>query len=93
MRSSVSRDFDRDYEEAKPLSRANSGRKAAFAATLLAGLVLAVLGFILSAPIGPASGPAISDPQVTGAPIMFVLGVVLIFVSPAVYELYPGQDE
>lgn len=62
-------------------------RKNWFAVTLLAGIVLAVLGFFLSAPIGPTDGPVYSNPRVDFAPLIFVLGVVVSFMSAVVYEL------
>ncbi len=64
-------------------------RKSMFLLTLLGGLTLAVLGFFLSAPIGPPIGPEISDPRLEFAPAIFVLGVVLVFSSAIVYELTP----
>ncbi len=57
------------------------------ALTLLAGTVLVVLGFFLSAPIGPTTEPVYSNPRVDFAPLMFVVGVVLIAGSAVVYEL------
>ncbi len=62
-------------------------RTTLFIMTLLAGVALAVLGFFLSAPIGAPSGPVISSPRMDFAPLLFVLGVVLIFSSAVVYEL------
>ena len=62
-------------------------RNTLFLLTLLSGLTLAVLGFFLAAPIGPTDGPAISNPRVDFAPLMFVAGVILIFSSALVYEL------
>lgn len=57
------------------------------ALTLLAGVVLVVLGFFLSAPIGPTTEPVYSNPRVDFAPLMFVVGVVLMAGSAVVYEL------
>ena len=62
-------------------------RRTWFAVTLLAGIMLAVLGFFLSAPIGPTEGPVYSNPRVDFAPLIFVAGVVLSFMSAVVYEL------
>jgi hypothetical protein len=58
-----------------------------FVLTLLAGVTLAVLGVALSAPIGATTSPAISNPRVEFAPMMFVAGVTLMFGSAVVYEL------
>lgn len=67
-------------------------RKGMFLLTLLIGLALAVAGFMLAAPIGATSGPAISDPRLPFAPAIFVLGVVLAFGSAVVYELFPATN-
>ena len=60
-----------------------------FVLTLLAGLLLAIAGFLLAAPIGAPNGPDISSPRVEFAPAIFVLGMILIFGSAVVYELVP----
>ena len=60
--------------------------------TLVTGLTLAILGFALSAPIGRPDGPAVSDPRVEFAPLMFVAGVILLFTSAIVYEVYPDSE-
>jgi uncharacterized RDD family membrane protein YckC len=64
-----------------------------FVLTLAAGLVLAVLGITLSAPIGPTDSPVYSNPRVDFAPLMFVLGVTLMFASAVVYEVAPGKED
>jgi hypothetical protein len=46
-----------------------------------------VVGFFLSAPIGPPESPKYSNPELEFAPLIFVIGVVLIFSSAVVYEL------
>ncbi|MBI4233103.1 MAG: hypothetical protein HY686_01530 [Chloroflexi bacterium] len=62
-------------------------RRTLFQLTLLVGLALAVVGFLLAAPIGPTDGPRISSPRMLFAPGVFVIGVILVFASAAVYEL------
>ncbi len=69
-----------------------SGRKTAFTITLFVGVALSVMGFMLAAPLGSPTGPEISEPRVVGAPLVFVVGVIMMFLSPVVYELYPGRD-
>lgn len=64
-------------------------RRDLFLLTLGAGVLLAVLGFFLSAPIGPNDNPTYSNPRVEFAPLIFVCGVVLMFGSAVVYELAP----
>ncbi len=68
-------------------------RKTMFLLTLLVGLALAIIGFFLSAPIGPTLSQEISNPRLEFAPAIFVLGVVLIFSSAIVYELTPDKEE
>jgi hypothetical protein len=60
--------------------------------TLLVGLALSAVGIVFAAPFGPLDDPAISDPMVPFAPTLFVLGVMLVFFSAVVYEIYPGKD-
>ncbi|MBI4607091.1 MAG: polysulfide reductase NrfD [Planctomycetes bacterium] len=63
------------------------GRRTAaalFTLTLLAGLGLAVTGFLLSA---RAWTQPHLDPVVPYSPVVFILGVMLCFASAAVYEL------
>ncbi len=67
-------------------------RKTIFWLTLLAGLALAVVGFLLAAPIGPTLSPAISNPRLPFAPTLFLLGIMLLFGSAVVYELVSGKS-
>lgn len=64
-------------------------RRNLFLLTLGAGTVLALLGFFLSAPIGPTDDPRYSNPRLDFAPLIFVIGLVLMFGSAIVYELAP----
>ncbi len=58
------------------------GRKLAAFLTLLIGHAVVLLGLLLSVMSG-----------VVGAPLVFIIGVVLVFLSPVVYELYPGKED
>ena len=58
------------------------GRKPIAILILIIGHVVALLGFLLAAFSG-----------MVGAPLIVVIGVVLIFLSPVVYELYPGKED
>ena len=62
-----------------------------FLMTLLAGVILAVLGIALSAPVGATDSPVISNPRVDFAPLMFVVGITLMFGSAVVYEILPDR--
>ncbi len=67
-------------------------RKFMFLLTLLVGLALSIIGFMLSAPIGATISPVISNPRLPFAPTLFVLGVILLFASAVVYELVPDKS-
>ena len=66
-------------------------RTGLFVATLLAGLTLAVLGIVLSAPVGPTTEPVYSNPRVDFAPLIFVAGITFMFASAVVYEILPDR--
>lgn len=57
-------------------------------ACLLAGGVAAIIGLGLSAGVGSGS---YLDPVVTGGPLLFLGGLLLMIVAPAVYELLPER--
>lgn len=57
---------------------------------LLGGIGLAAVSyFALAAPLGPPIGPEYSNPRLLGAPALFILGIMLIFLSAVAYELIP----
>jgi hypothetical protein len=51
----------------------------------------AVSYFYLAAPLGIPSGPAYSDPRLPFAPLIFIIGVMLVFLAAVVYELVPSR--
>ncbi|MFQ5879861.1 MAG: hypothetical protein ACE5IZ_06805 [Dehalococcoidia bacterium] len=60
--------------------------------TLVAGVALAVVSyFFLAAPLGHPSNEGFSNPRVPFAALLFVLGVMLMFISAVVYELLPDR--
>ncbi len=62
------------------------------ALTLAAGVALAVISyFLLTAPLGLPTAERFSNPRVPFAPTLFILGVVLVFLSAVVYELFPER--
>jgi hypothetical protein len=63
-----------------------------FLVVLIVGLALTVLGFFLSAPIGAPNSPDISSPRMEYAPLVFVIGVFLVFTSAVVYELVRDKE-
>ena len=66
-------------------------RKRMFILTLMVGIILAVVGFSLTAPLGPTAGPIYSEPRLQFAPLMFVAGIIITLLSPVVYELFPDK--
>ncbi len=68
-------------------------RKTMFWLTLLTGLTLAIIGFVLAAPIVPVVDINISRPGIPFAPTIVVLGILLLFGSALVYELLPDKNE
>jgi len=59
---------------------------------VLAGLALMVVGYLSSAPWG-SSSVADGDPVFLGAPMLFVLGIVLTLAAAVFYELLPSRDD
>ncbi len=67
-------------------------RRRAFVLTLGAGVGLAVLGFFLSTSAGAPDSPASGDPRMPFAPLLFVIGLMLMFGSAVIFEL-TGEPE
>ncbi len=61
-------------------------RKSVTAGMVAVGLILMVIGYFGAAPWG-ADGVANSDPRFAFAPLVFVLGIVVIFSAAIVYEV------
>ena len=58
------------------------------------GFVLqAVSYFALAAPLGIPTDVSFSNPRVPFAPVIFILGVMLVFLSAVVYELMPEEKK
>ena len=59
------------------------------------GLALMVVSYLfLAAPIGaPIDSPIFSNPRVPFSPLLFILGVMLVFLSAVVYELLPEKRD
>lgn len=54
------------------------------------GLALMLIGYLLAAPWGSHS-VADSDPTMTGAPAVFLLGIVSVVGAAVIYELLPER--
>ena len=52
----------------------------------------AVSYFFLAAPLGIPTSPAYSDPRLPFAPLIFIIGVMLVFLAAVVYELIPDKQ-
>ncbi len=61
---------------------------------LVGGFALgAVAYFLLGARLGVPSSPAFSNPRVHYAPLVFIAGVVFVFLAAVVYELLPDRGD
>ena len=67
-------------------------RRTLTAILIVIGLGLMVVGYFTSAPWG-ASSVADSDPEFVGAPILFIVGIVLVLAAALLYELLPARDD
>ncbi len=60
---------------------------------VIAGFVLQLMSYFKwAAPLGVPVSPAYSNPVVPFAALIFVLGVMLVFIAALVYELIPGDE-
>jgi Ni/Fe-hydrogenase subunit HybB-like protein len=48
--------------------------------------------FFLAAPLGVPTSPAYADPRVPFAPLIFIFGVMLVFMAAVVYEVLPEKE-
>lgn len=76
-----------------PAPRADARRRAWTLGLVGGGFALqAVSYFLLAAPLGLPTAETFSNPRVPFAPLLFVLGVVLVFLAAVVYELLPDRE-
>lgn len=60
---------------------------------VVAGFVLQAVAFLfLAAPLGTPTDVSFSEPRLPFAPVVFIIGVVLVFSSALVYELLPDRE-
>ena len=58
----------------------------------LGGFTLQAISYLfLAAPLGIPANEAFSNPRVPFAALIFVLGVMLVFLAAVVYELLPER--
>ena len=65
-------------------------RRTVTVALIVLGFVLMVIGYLASAPWG-SSSVADADPAFSGAPILFLLGIVAIVAAAVLYEILPDR--
>ncbi len=53
--------------------------------TLILGIIIAAIGVMGAAPLGPTTGPVISNPSIPFAAGLWVLGIVVMLLSPIAY--------
>jgi hypothetical protein len=58
--------------------------------TLILGLIIAAVGVVGVAPVGPAIGPAISEPIIQFGAGLWVLGIIVMLLAPVAHVM--GSD-
>lgn len=69
----------------------NVRRFTVWAMVLIGFGLQAVAYFALAAPIGKPTDVSFSEPRVPFAPLLFIVGVGIVFSSAIVYELLPDH--
>ena len=60
---------------------------------VIVGFVLQIMSyFYWAAPVGVPTSPVYSNPVVPFAALIFVMGVMMVFIAAVVYELLPGEE-
>lgn len=67
-------------------------RRTVTVGLVVVGLVLMVFGYLMAAPWG-SSAVADSNPRMTGAPLLFVIGIVSVVAAAVLYEVLPDRQE
>lgn len=69
-----------------------NARRLVVLAMILGGFALqAVAYFALAAPLGKPTNVSYSEPRLPFAPLLFIIGVCMVFSSALVYELLPDR--
>ncbi len=69
-------------------------RSLMFFLTLFVGIALAAVSFVfLASPLGLPIDESASNPRVPFAAGFFLIGVILTFIAPVVYELFPDKRD
>ncbi|MFQ5419594.1 MAG: hypothetical protein ACE5EY_04450 [Anaerolineae bacterium] len=68
-------------------------RKTLTALLVIVGFALqAISYFFLAAPLGTPTSAAFSNPRMPFAPLVFIIGVMLVFLAAVAYELMPDKE-
>ena len=60
---------------------------------LIGFVIQAVSYFLMAAPWGfPSTGEEFSNPRVPFSPLLFILGILVVFSGVLVYELFPDRE-
>jgi cytochrome b subunit of formate dehydrogenase len=63
-------------------------------AMIVVGFALQAVTFLfLAAPLGTPTDVRFSEPRLPFAPVLFILGVVIVFSAALVYELLPDRED
>lgn len=65
-------------------------RRTITVSLVIGGFALMVIGFFVSAPWGTSSVDD-ADPMFTGAPLVFVVGIIAVVAAAVLYELLPDR--
>jgi hypothetical protein len=63
-----------------------------FLIVILGAILQIVSFFFLTAPLGRSVSEAYSNPVIPFAPVIFIVGVGLVFLAAVVYELLPDKE-
>ncbi len=60
---------------------------------VMGGFALQAVSYLfLGAPLGIPTSPVFSNPRLPFTPLLFILGVMLVFLAAVVYELLPERE-
>lgn len=61
---------------------------------LAAGFLLQAAVYLrLAAHLGVPQSPVYSNPRIPFAPVLFIVGVVMVFLAAVIYELLPDRSD
>jgi hypothetical protein len=60
---------------------------------VIGGFILQAVSYLfLAAPLGLSTSESFSNPRISYAPTLFIIGVMLVFLAAVVYELLPEKE-